>query len=137
MPTVTTCLEFSLPATPASVRKARVSVGDAAAGLGASERVVDDIRLCVSEAVSNVVQHAYGKTRGAVDVVLERENGNFNVVVRDGGKGMKAERPRKNVPGGYGLKIMNSVAERMTITSRRNAGTEVRMKFPYVGASLA
>lgn len=137
MATVTTCLAFSLPATPASVREARVSVGEAAAQAGASERVVDDIRLCVSEAVSNVVRHAYGKTNGAVNVVLERENGELNVVVRDEGRGIPAPVPRSNGAGGYGLKIMDSVAGRMTITSARDAGTEVRMKFPYGGASLA
>ena len=49
---------------------------------------------------------------------------------------MRAVRARKNMPGGFGLKIMDSLAERMTITSTHDAGTEVRMKFPLVGASL-
>ncbi len=134
---ITTCLSVSLPATPASVRKARLSVEEAVARLGVNERVIDDIRLCVSEAVSNVVRHAYGTTRGDVDVTLERENGDLNVVVRDDGCGMKTRAPRRTTAGGYGLKIMESIADRLIITSERETGTEVRMKFPFVKAPLA
>ncbi len=36
--------------------------------------------------------------------------------------------------GGYGLKIIDAVAERLTITSAREAGTEVRMTFSLPGA---
>jgi len=134
MTMITTCLALSLPAIPTSVRKARVSVGETAAGLGASERVVDDIRLCVSEAVSNTVRHAYGTRRGDVDVVVERENGDLNVVVRDEGQGMSHETSKSRTTGGYGLKIIESIAERLTITSAREAGTEVRMTFSIPGA---
>ena len=126
-----TCLALSLPAVPASVRKARVSVGETAACLGANQRVVDDIRLCVSEAVSNVVRHAYGTRPGDVDVVVEREDKNLRVVVRDEGQGMRHETSMRGTTGGYGLKIIDAVAERLTITSARDAGTEVRMTFSF------
>ena len=95
-----TCLALSLPAVPASVRKARVSVGETAACLGANQRVVDDIRLCVSEAVSNVVRHAYGTRPGDVDVVVEREDKNLRVVVRDEGQGMRHETSKRRDDGG-------------------------------------
>lgn len=124
-----TYLELSLPAVPASVRHARVSVADAAAALGASERVVDDVRLCVSEAVSNVVRHAYGTKRGAVDVAVEHEDGRLDVVVHDDGRGMRGARFR-GPTGGFGLKLIDTLAGRSTITSPRGAGTEVRMTFP-------
>ena len=103
---MTTCLALSLPAVPASVRKARVSVGETAACLGASQRVVDDIRLCVSEAVSNVVRHAYGSRPGDVDVVVERDDENLRVVVRDDGQGMRRRTSEHRTTGGYGLKII-------------------------------
>jgi len=133
MTSTSTCLEFSLPAVPASVRKARASVAETVAEFGASERVVDDVRLCVSEAVSNVVRHAYGSGRGDVDVVVEREDGEFNVVVRDSGKGIGPKSARPKTSGGYGLQIIEKIAERLDITSARDAGTEVRMVFPLAG----
>ncbi len=129
-----TIITFSLPAVPSSVRKARVWVGETAADLGASQRLVADIRLCVSEAVSNVVRHAYGSRSGDVDVVVEREDGDLDVVVRDDGQGMSRRTSRRRTAGGYGLKIIDSVAERLTVTSAREAGTEVRMTFSIPGA---
>ena len=127
------CLTLSLPAVPESVRTARMSVGRTAARLGASDRLVDDIRLCVSEAVSNVVRHAYGTPRGDVDVRVEHDNGDLEVLVRDDGRGMKRERQEARTSGGYGLKIIDSVAAGLTITSAPDAGTEVRMTFSLVG----
>lgn len=123
-----TYLELSLPAVPASVRRARVSVAEAAAELGASERVVEDVRLCVSEAVANVVRHAYGTRRGEVEVAVEREDGELNVVVHDDGRGLRSTRLRRSV-GGFGLEIIERLAGRSTITSTLGAGTEVRMTF--------
>lgn len=131
---IATCLELSLPATPASVRKARVSVAETVARLGASKRVVDDVRLCVSEAVSNVVRHAYGPRPGGVGVVVERENEDLNVVVRDEGHGMRRDTSKSRTTGGYGLTLIDAIAERVTITTARESGTEVRMTFSLPGA---
>ncbi len=76
----------------------------------------------MSEAVSNVVRHAYGTRRGDVDVVVERENEELRVVVRDEGQGMRRDASKRRTPGGYGLKIIDAVAERLTITSTARSG---------------
>lgn len=131
--TPSTCLEFSLPAVPASVRKARVFVAETVVELGASERVVDDVRLCVSEAVSNVVRHAYGNGRGDFGVVVGRGDGELDVVVRDFGQGIGPKSSRPNTSGGYGLMIIEKITRRLDITSARNAGTELRMVFALAG----
>lgn len=125
----TTCLELTLPAVPASVRKARNAVDEAVSKLAASDRVADDIRLCVSEAVSNVVRHAYGTKRGDVEVVVERESREVTVFIRDAGKGM-TKAHREGRLGGYGLKIIAKLAGSYTITTSPNAGVEMEMVFP-------
>ena len=120
-----TYLALSLPAVPSSVRKARVSVGRQRLELGASERVVDDIRLCVSEAVSNVVRHAYG-TRPRRRRRRRRARGRGSQRRRAGRRpGHEPTDAPSAATGGYGLKIIDAVAERLTITSAREAGTEV------------
>jgi stage II sporulation protein AB (anti-sigma F factor) len=125
-------LTLSAPAAPASVRKLRTAAGRAVAELAASERVADDVRLCVSEAVSNVVRHAYGNRGGEVEVVVERvDDGEIEVVVRDTGVGI-ARTKRRGV-GGYGLKIIERLARRTTISSKPSTGTEVRMAFDVDG----
>ena len=91
-------------------------------------RLADDVRLCVSEAVTNVVRHAYGRRRGDVEVVVERDDGQVSVVVRDDGKGMtKAEREGRS--GGFGLKIIEKLAADHRIRTSPNSGVEMEMVF--------
>ena len=130
-----TCLDLSLAATPSNVRTARVAVGETAAEHIQSDRIVDDVRLCVSEAVTNVVRHAYGTKRGAVQVVVERENDELVVAVRDDGMGLTASR-RRGKSGGFGLKIIDKIATRHTIASAPKTGTEIRMVFELEAAAL-
>jgi len=124
----TTCLELSLRATPSSVREARNAAGEIVAEFTVSDRLVDDVRLCVSEAVTNVVRHAYGTKRGSVEIVVEREDDELVVKVRDEGMGMTASN-RRGKPAGFGLKIIEKVATRHTIESAPKTGTKIRMAF--------
>jgi anti-sigma regulatory factor (Ser/Thr protein kinase) len=113
---------------PSSVQKAREAVAGVVANLVRGKRVADDVRLCVSEAVTNVVRHAYGRGGGDVEIVVEREDDEVRIVVRDTGKGMtKAEREGR--VGGYGLKIIEKIADRYQINAAPNAGVEVEMVF--------
>jgi serine/threonine-protein kinase RsbW len=129
-------LELVLPAVPSSIRRARGAVGDAVAELTEGGRLADDVRLCVSEAVTNVVRHAYaGRRRGDVEVVVEAGDDELGVVVRDRGGGMSTTRSRGK--GGFGLKIIDKLARGSSITSKRGAGTEVRMTFPLDGEATS
>lgn len=119
----------SLPAVPASVRAARVLAADAAAALGASERIVDDVRLCVGEAVANVVCHAYAGA-GVLELDVERQGEELIAMVRDDGVGMERTSGREQTEGGYGLKIIERLALRVSVSSAEGEGTEVRMAFP-------
>ena len=125
--TTTTCLNLRLPAVPASIRKAREAAVSAVSGLRDS-RLADDVRLCVSEAVTNVVRHAYGRQRGDVEVVVERDDGEVSIFVRDEGRGMtKSEREGRS--GGYGLKIIEKVTAHHEIRSSSKSGVEMAMVF--------
>jgi anti-sigma regulatory factor (Ser/Thr protein kinase) len=127
----TTRLELTLPAVPASVRRARSAVGTAVEDLAPSSRLVDDVQLCVIEAVTNVVRHAYGSRRGTVDVVVERADDELLVRVRDAGKGI--QRSRSRAAGGFGLRIIEQIARDVTVKNRPESGTEVSMVFGLDG----
>jgi anti-sigma regulatory factor (Ser/Thr protein kinase) len=124
-----TRLELSLHAEPSSVREARDAVAQAALDIGLSPRRVEDIRLCVSEAVANVVRHAYVHATGDVLVTLDPLERGVLVVVRDFGTGTSTMRPPARDDGGFGLKIVQSLADGCTVTSTPEDGTEVWMSF--------
>jgi anti-sigma regulatory factor (Ser/Thr protein kinase) len=88
------------------------------------------------EATRNVVEHADAKgTTGVIELRIALEpprphNGNgpqapeIHVSVRDFGNGCPLE-PTSNDPPGLGLSIMSELSEELTITSRRDGGTEI------------
>jgi anti-sigma regulatory factor (Ser/Thr protein kinase) len=120
-------LEISLPASPASARRARSAVAETVAELGIDERTVDDVRLCVSEAVTNAVVHAYGPESGPVNVTVVARDPGVVVVVRDFGSGLMGM--RRDGEGGFGLSIIDAVSDQCALSSVSGVGTEVSMAF--------
>jgi anti-sigma regulatory factor (Ser/Thr protein kinase) len=121
--------QWRLPAKAESVAAARRLVREVAVHNRAGQRLLDAIVLCVSEAVTNAVVHAYRDgSVGELELETRRPNGFLCVYVRDGGVGM---RRRHDSPGaGYGLPIITQLASEVRIRSRRDqAGTEVMMRF--------
>ena len=117
-----------MPAHPDSVAPLRHAVVDFARRCGASATQRDDIALAVSEAVSNVVLHAYDgcESPGMVTVVASVHAQALEVVVCDEGAGMHA---RPDSPGlGAGLTIIRLVTEQLEIESLA-PGVKLRMTF--------
>ena len=126
----TTRLDLRLRAEPSSVREARDAVAGTAATLGVSHDVVDDMRLCVSEVVTNAVRHAYVGEPGEIEVSCDGFRDGALVVVRDFGLGTGPPRvPEARTEGGFGWKIVGSLADRYTVRSSPEDGTEVWMSF--------
>ena len=130
-----TRLELSLPAVPASIRDARNAAADAIVDLGASGLVVENVRLCVSEAVTNVVRHAYDDRGGDVRLLVGCDSGDFVVDVYDAGKGLSDFRQDGDL--GYGLKIIEELADRCSFASAPHLGTHVEMAFAVGGPCRA
>jgi serine/threonine-protein kinase RsbW len=87
-----------------------------------------DVALAVSEAVSNVVLHAYRDgAHGEVRVVACAYPDELVVVVRDYGCGM---RPHPESPGaGLGLSIIGAAASAMNVERPDDGGTRIRLRF--------
>lgn len=123
----TTCLDISLPTTLASPRLARDRVGELISQATESQRLRDDVRLCVSEAVTNVVRHAYGGEQGAIVLVMERVDEALRVTVRDSGAGIVA--PPVDEGRGFGIEIIRRLATSVSVVSAPGRGTEIVMSF--------
>jgi len=123
-----TTQSWTVRALPTEVRPLRDEVAQFVAARGVDSDAMQDLRLALSEAVSNVVRHAYvGTDPGLLTVEVDVLPSELRVVVRDHGGGL---RPRPDSPGaGLGLPLMASLATRFEVGERPEGGTEVRMGF--------
>jgi serine/threonine-protein kinase RsbW len=91
------------------------------------------VELAVTEAVTNVVVHAYrdagpADDPGRVRVALTIEDAAALVVVSDEGAGMA---PRADSPGlGMGLSLIAGVCDELEIEQRHD-GTRIHMRFAF------
>jgi anti-sigma regulatory factor (Ser/Thr protein kinase) len=90
---------------------------------------IEDIKLAVTEACTNVVRHAYSTETGSLDVTAVADADGLQVVVADEGEGIRPHTQSEGGPG-LGLPLMAAVAYEFEIEQSRAGGTRVRMLFP-------
>ena len=121
---------WTAPATAESVAQLRQAVVDFAYEHGVTEPCLSDIRLAVSEAVTNAVMHAFrGRADGTVTASVTMDDPEWvEVRVTDDGSGMA---PRDDSPGlGLGLPLIRHLTDQFE--HRRppgSVGTELWMRF--------
>jgi anti-sigma regulatory factor (Ser/Thr protein kinase) len=107
------------------VPTARHAAARLAAEVGADEL---DVKIAISEAVGNVVVHAYrdGMPRGGLELEGAIEDGKLVIAVTDHGVGMA---PNPNSPGlGFGLPLIGNVTDDLHVEANGH-GTKVSMTF--------
>lgn len=98
-----------------------------------AEDTVDDVALAVSEAVTNVVEHAYAGTEAGYVRMRCRADGDRLVVeIADEGPGVAA---RRDSPGlGHGIAAMGAVAQSLEVTAGPGGrGSVITMSFGPAG----
>lgn len=107
---------------------ARAAVTAFAEEAGARGERLETIRLAVSEAVTNAVQHAYrGRRGGTVNLCASYVQDELWLLIADSGSGLRAH---SNRPGlGLGLMLIAQLADDFQIHSRAAGGTELQMRF--------
>lgn len=116
-------------ATPESVPLLRQAAAAYAQDLGAPASVVASVQLAVSEAVTNVIMHAYVDAEPAhVELQGRLERDRLRFIVCDVGRGMK---PRIDSPGiGLGLALIAQMADEVDVIDRPDeVGTKLQMWF--------
>jgi anti-sigma regulatory factor (Ser/Thr protein kinase) len=121
-------LEIFTDARPECIASVRNVVAGYAGELGLSAVEIYKVKLCVSEAVTNVVEHAYPQSEpGPVEVRVCEDRGELEIIVADHGR-MNHETSSDD-PGGFGLGFISRLTSHCTFTAAHD-GTSVEMRFP-------
>ncbi len=127
-------LEF--PALPRNIEFARVAVACFASQIDSfTMEDIDDIKLLVSEAVSNVVLHGYDAPGGVIRIHAATKDDTLTVTVEDEGRGIPdvalAREPAFTTSPerlGMGFTIMEALSDGIEVSSSPGAGVRVTMK---------
>jgi anti-sigma regulatory factor (Ser/Thr protein kinase) len=126
-------LSQSYPAVAESVPVARRTLTAVAAAAGAGGERLEEIRLAVSEALTNAVVHAYRERDGGhFHVTAALASGELWVLISDDGRGLHAWNDSRGL--GIGLSLISGLSDDFAIVTRASGGTEVQMRFDLTRA---
>ncbi|GAB4417473.1 MAG: ATP-binding protein [Thermodesulfovibrionales bacterium] len=100
---------------------------------GMSDTAIEDVRLAVDEACSNVIKHAYGGDTGkSITVRFRHSQREFEVIIED--TGLKADpelivgRSLDEVrPGGLGIHLIRRAFDTFTFDEKKKRGNRLRL----------
>ena len=135
VPATPSPVRLSLPARARNIAVVRRALEAIAEELALPRRLVEDMRLAVTEACTNVVRHAYSgheaDDQNALRIELRPRPHGMLVVVEDRGRGL-APSPEGGGPG-LGLPLMAALTEDLQIShGPDNRGSRVAMSFAPV-----
>ena len=121
-------VRLTLPARPENVAVVRHVLGAFAEALQLPDPVIEDMRLAVTEACTNVVRHAYADGEpGPVEILIRPEGNTLLVIVSDEGRGLA---PRADSTGpGLGLPLIAALSHSFEIEQVPDNGSRLRMAF--------
>jgi anti-sigma regulatory factor (Ser/Thr protein kinase) len=116
-------LVLELPAIPDSIPRARAALDDLVDVVG-PERL-EDLRLVVSELVTNSVRHAGLGRRDAIDLRVEPARDRIRVEIHDPGPGFDAPGSPTSLyqESGWGLFLVSQISEAWGVSSDDNGTT--------------
>jgi serine/threonine-protein kinase RsbW len=129
-------VQLTIPSDAKWLTVVRLAVSGVASRLGASFEEVDDIKVAVSEACTNAIDHAFPtEERGQGQICIQCHPGEeeFRIVVEDRGCGFDpavAEVVDETAPekrGGLGLFLIQKLMDECEVVSYPGGGTRVTM----------
>ena len=123
-----TDVKLTLPARPENVSVIRHVLGAFAEALLLEDELIEDLRLAVTEACTNVVRHAYPPDfPGPVEIWIRPEDDHVHVVVSDHGRGIGSS--SDTTGPGLGLPLIAAIADQVELQPVPGGGSRVAMTF--------
>ncbi len=115
-------VRLRVPARAEYIALARLALTGLAEIVTLPEELLADLKLALTEAVSNSVRHAYADGSGFVSIVYELSGATLAVEVVDDGKGFDPGRPpelegEELTEGGLGIAIIRTIADEFELQS--------------------
>src|SRR3954463_12331047 len=123
-----TDVKLTLPARPENVSVIRHVLGAFAEALRLPDDLVEDLRLAVTEACTNVVRHAYPPDQtGPVEISIQPLEEHVSVIVSDHGRGIGTS--SDTTGPGLGLPLIAAIADEVELLPVPGGGSRVAMTF--------
>lgn len=126
---------LEMPSLPENVGLARLVVAQMAAQMQFTVSDIEEVKVAVSEAVTNAVVHGYGDAPGTVRLEAAAGPAGLEVVVSDRGRGIAnldlARQPAYSTDPermGLGFVFMENFMDTVEVESAPGAGTRVVMR---------
>jgi serine/threonine-protein kinase RsbW len=136
-------VEVRIPSNPAYERVVRASAAEIGQSLGFSRERVEDLKLAVSEAVNNAIEHGNRKEAGqpvAVEFVLEADR--LEIVITDHGAGagyvdfsrrvVEEQNLDAGMLRGFGMYLISALVDDCEVQSS-HAGTVLTLRLYLKG----
>jgi serine/threonine-protein kinase RsbW len=130
-------LTLSVPGKAEYVSTVRLAVSSVAAKSGFDVETIEDIKVAVSEACSNILCHSKIREEYLYRVECTLHDNKLEITVMDDGVGFDAERFSANVyeepdpeclhVGGLGIYIIKALMDEVRVESQDGAGAVIRM----------
>lgn len=128
---MTDFLRFSVPGKPEYVSTIRMAISSVASNLGFDVEAIDDIKVAVSEACTNVVKHGDNEFLSyEVSCQISEDCIVISVADHIGGYDVKEYQPpdlERLQENGLGLFIIQALMDEVDIYSKIGEGTEIKM----------
>ena len=129
---MTDLLKFSVPGKPEYVGMVRLAVSSLANCAGFDIEAIEDIKVAVSEACTNVICHGTADYCECYEVACEIGDGRIIISVIDQAGGYdltKYQLPLLENPkeGGLGIFIIKALMDEVDILSELGTGTRIKM----------
>lgn len=133
--------ELTIKAITDNIGLARVTVATFASQLDFTISELEELKVAVSEAVSNAIIHAYPEKPGKIKIKVRILRKQLEIIIKDQGRGIKdlesACQPSYTTTDrmGLGLTFIDSFMDKFNISSTPGEGTSLEMVKVPVQAS--
>ncbi len=129
-------VEMSIPASAEFISVARLAVSGVAARMNFTIEDIEDIKVALSEACTNAIQHAYqADAKGHIEIAFLLHDTSLEMIVKDNGKGFNTDNVQSEKTNsstedfglGLGLVFIQSLMDEAEINSVKGKGTTLKM----------